>query len=167
MSSLAFHICSTPDCIRQASSTSFGKSPKLPKLQITIYTLKKVWVVFGYNSSLSKRWVCCVVKNLSRFFLSEWPPILLWVMRVYIVWMKGKKVILKILQAESFMSISRVGPSRETLAKLTTWHDSSASSMCFSHDSFTGRLLLRHSRNPLVHPIHAQFFTNLILKPIQ
>ena len=32
---------------------------------------------------------------LSRVFLSEWPLILLWVMRVYIVWVKGKKVILK------------------------------------------------------------------------
>ena len=45
--------------------------------------------------SLSKRWVCCVVENLSGVFLSEWPPILLWVMKVYIVWMKGKKFTLK------------------------------------------------------------------------
>ena len=55
----------------------------------------------GYNnfslrmsSSLSKRWVC-VVENLSRVFLSEWPALHLWVMRVYIVWVKGKKVTLK------------------------------------------------------------------------
>ena len=53
--------------------------------------------------SLFKRWVCCVVENLSRIFLSEWPLILLWVIRVYIIWVKGKKVTLKILQAESFM----------------------------------------------------------------
>ena len=58
----------------------------------------------GYNdfslrvsSSLSKRWVCYVVENLSRIFLSEWPLIHLWVMRVYIVWVKGKKVTFKIL----------------------------------------------------------------------
>ena len=38
----------------------------------------------------------CVVENLSRVFLSEWSPLLLWVMRVYIVWVKGKKVTLKI-----------------------------------------------------------------------
>ena len=37
----------------------------------------------------------CVVENLSRVFLSEWPPLHLWVMRVYIVWVKGKKVTLK------------------------------------------------------------------------
>ena len=37
----------------------------------------------------------CIVENLSRVFLSEWPPILLWVMMVYIVWVKGKKVTLK------------------------------------------------------------------------
>ena len=37
----------------------------------------------------------CVVENLSRVFLSKWPLILLWVMRVYIVWVKSKKVTLK------------------------------------------------------------------------
>ena len=71
------------------------------------------------NSSLSKRWVCCVVENLSRVFLSKWPPILLWVMKVYIVWVKDKKVTLKIIQAKHFASISRKGLTRETLTKLT------------------------------------------------
>ena len=71
------------------------------------------------NSSLSKRWVCCVVENLSRVFLSKWPPILLWVMRVYIVWVKDKKVTLKIIQAKHFASISREGLTHETLTKLT------------------------------------------------
>lgn len=118
------------------------------------------------SGSLSRRWVCCIVENLSRIFLSEWPLILLWVMRVHIVWVKSKKVTLKILQAESFASISRVGPSRERLEKLTTWHDSLASSMCFSRDSFACRLLVRHLRNLLVHSIHARFFTNLILNSI-
>ena len=37
----------------------------------------------------------CIVENLSRVFLFEWPLILLWLIRVYIVWVKGKKVILK------------------------------------------------------------------------
>ena len=37
----------------------------------------------------------CVVENLSRVFLSEWPLLLLWMMRVYIVQVKGKKVTLK------------------------------------------------------------------------
>ena len=37
----------------------------------------------------------CVVENLSRVFLSEWPLLHLWVMRVYIVWVKGMKVLLK------------------------------------------------------------------------
>ena len=34
----------------------------------------------------------CVVENLSRIFLSEWPHLHLWVMRVYIVFVKDKKV---------------------------------------------------------------------------
>ena len=46
------------------------------------------------SSSLSKRWVC-VVENLCRVFLSEWSLYNLWVMKEYIVWVKGKKVILK------------------------------------------------------------------------
>ena len=37
----------------------------------------------------------CVVENLSRVFLFEWPLLHLWVMGVYIVWVKGKKVTLK------------------------------------------------------------------------
>ena len=128
----------------------------------------------GYNdfslrmhSFLYKRWVCYVVENLSRVFLSKQPLILLWVMKVYIVWVKGKKVTRKIFQAESFAGILRVGPSREILTKLIVQHDSSASSMCFSRDSFASRLLTRHSQNALIHSIHAQFFTNLILNPIQ
>ena len=37
----------------------------------------------------------CVVENLSRVFLSEWTPLHLWVIWVYIVWVKGMKVSLK------------------------------------------------------------------------
>ena len=37
----------------------------------------------------------CVVENLSMVFLSELPPLHSWVMKVYIVWVKGKKVALK------------------------------------------------------------------------
>ena len=44
----------------------------------------------------------CVVENLSRVFLFEWPPYNLWVMRVYIVWVKGKKVTLKNLSGKMF-----------------------------------------------------------------
>ena len=61
----------------------------------------------------------CIVENLSRVFLFEWPPLYLWVMRVYIVWVKGKKVTLKILQAKCFTSTLREGLTRETLMKLT------------------------------------------------
>ena len=37
----------------------------------------------------------CVVGNLSRVFLSEWPHLHLWVMKVYIVWVKGKEFTYK------------------------------------------------------------------------
>ena len=70
----------------------------------------------------------CVVENLSRGFLFEWPPLLLWVIRVYVVWVKGKKVTLKNLQTECFATTSQEGLTHETLVKLTVWHNSSASS---------------------------------------
>ena len=38
-----------PDCIRQASLASFAKSPKLPKLQNTLYTLKTCVFYLGTN----------------------------------------------------------------------------------------------------------------------
>ena len=37
----------------------------------------------------------CIVENLSRVFLSEWAPLHLWIIKVYIVWVKGKQVTLK------------------------------------------------------------------------
>ena len=49
----------------------------------------------GYNDFTLKDRCVCVVENLSRVFLSELPQLHLWVMRVYIVWVKGKKVTLK------------------------------------------------------------------------
>ena len=44
----------------------------------------------------------CVVENISRVFLSEWNFLHLWVMRVYIVRVKGKKVTLKNLPGKMF-----------------------------------------------------------------
>ena len=38
-----------PDFILQASPTSFGKSLKLPKLQNTLYTLKRCGLCLGTN----------------------------------------------------------------------------------------------------------------------
>ena len=103
------------------------------------------------SSSLSKRWVCCVVENLSRVFLSKQPFLLLWVMRVYIVWVKGKKVTLKILQAKCFVGTSRDGLSHEALTKCSLALDSSASIICFSRalfvGTFTRELLASQSRN--------------------
>ena len=88
----------------------------------------------GYNefslrmsSSLSKRWVC-VVENLYRVFISEWPPLHLWVIRVYIVWVKGMKVLPKNPPGRMFRDCLAEGLSHETLAKTIAWHDFSASS---------------------------------------
>ena len=104
----------------------------------------------GYNDfslrmsySLSKRWVCvCVVENISRVFLSEWPPLHLWVMRVYIVWMKGKKVTHKNPPGIMFHNYLAGNPySRDTrendnLAQLFSFQ-SYAPYMPFSRETFS------------------------------
>ena len=59
-------------------------------------------------------------------------------MRVYIVWVKGKKVTLEILQVESFVDTSRDGLSREVLAKGRLTLDSLAFGMCFSRNLYVG-----------------------------
>ena len=57
----------------------------------------------------------CVVENLSRAFLFEWPPLHLWVMRVYIVWVKDKKDTLKNLPGRMFRDYLTGRPySRDT-----------------------------------------------------
>ena len=60
------------------------------------------------------RWVCC--RNLSRvffFFYLFSLLTILWVMRVYIVWVKEIKVTLKNIQVETFAGHFRLGLSHE------------------------------------------------------
>ena len=123
------------------------------------------------SNTLSKRWVCVLLKTYLGFFLFEWSPLLLWVMRVYIVWVKGKKVTLKNPPGRMFRDYltGRAYPrdTRETnsLAWLFSFQ-SYASHMPF----FAGTLLANFSwasREMHWSSFHTQFFTNLILNPIQ
>ena len=122
----------------------------------------------GYNdfslrmsSSLSKRWMC-IVENLSRVFLSEWPLLHLWVMRVYITWVKGKQVTLTKPPDRKFRDylVGRPYPQDTRENDSLSWlfsFQTCASHMALSRVSFSQNLL----------SIHARFFTNLILNPIQ
>ena len=94
------------------------------------------------SSSLSKRWVCCVVETYLSFSLWIASSSLLLVIRVHIVWMKGKKVILKILQAESLTGTSRDGLFCKVLTKYNLALNSSPSNMCFSHALFARTFLV-------------------------
>ena len=91
----------------------------LPSNTKNTYYVEKVWIVFGYKSPLKvwqlgregeeirmishygwvalslKNGCVCVVENLSRVFLFKWSPLHLWVIRVCIVWVKGKKITFK------------------------------------------------------------------------
>ena len=53
-------------------------------------------------------------------------------------------------QTKTFSSPSRVGPSRETVAKLIAWHNSSSSSHVLYMWFFRRLLLASQSQNPLV-----------------
>ena len=53
------------------------------------------WILTKDEYLPLKKMGVCVVENISRVFLSEWLYIHLWVMRVYIVWVKGREVTLK------------------------------------------------------------------------
>ena len=59
------------------------------------------------SSSLSKRWVCVQQKTYLGFFSPNGLLILLWVMRVYIVQVKGKKVTFINLPGKEFHKVSR------------------------------------------------------------
>ena len=52
----------------------------------------------------------CVVENLSRVFLSKWPPLHLWIMKVYIAWVKSKQVTLKKPPGRMFRDYLAGGP---------------------------------------------------------
>ena len=55
-------------------------------------------------------------------------------MMVYIVWVKGIRVTLKIIQAESFTDHLRLGQVAKRLVKYSLAKDYSASNICFSRD---------------------------------
>ena len=89
----------------------------------------------------------CVVKNLSRVFLSEWPHIHLWVMRVYIVWVKGKEVTHKNPPGRMFRDCLARRPypwdtrKNDSLARLFSFQS------CAPHVALSR---LSFSRNPLI-----------------
>ena len=106
----------------------------------------------GYNdfslrmsSTLSKRWVC-VVKILSRVFFFEWPLLYLWVMRVYIVWVKGKKVTLKNLSGRMFRDYLAGRPYPRDTREIDNLVRLFSFQSCASH-VVTSRVSF--SRNPL------------------
>ena len=94
----------------------------------------------------------CVVENLSRVFLSEWSPLHLWVMRVYIVWVKGKEVTHKNPLGKMFrdclvgMPYPRDTRENDSLARLFSFQ-SCAPYMLFR--GFASRELLAKSTDSL------------------
>ena len=58
----------TIDCIYQASPASFGKSPNLPKLQNTLYTLNRCGLCLGTNLLSRYDNGRGMEKRLQRFF---------------------------------------------------------------------------------------------------
>ena len=94
----------------------------------------------------------CVIENLSRVFFFEWPPYIIWVMRVYIIWVKDKKVTLKNSLGRMFCEYLAGKPyprdTREidSLARLFSFQ------LCVSHVAFLRVSFLRASRK--IHLIY-------------
>ena len=88
----------------------------------------------------------CVVKNLSRVFLSEWPLLHLWVMRVYIVWVKGKKVIIKNLLGRMFRNYLTGRPYPQDTRKIDSLAQLFSFQLCASNVATSQ---VSFSRNPL------------------
>ena len=93
--------------------------------------------------------LCC--KNLSwDFSLNIVFFLLLWVMRVYIVLVKGMKVTLKNLQVKNFAGTLQDGLSHEVLAKYNLDLDFSASSNVLLTWPFRGNLYSQVSSELIV-----------------
>ena len=109
----------------------------------------------------------CVVENLSKVFLSELPLLHLWVIRVYIVWVKGMKVSLKNPPSKMFCNCLVGRPylrdtrENDSLARLFSFQ------LCASHMLFRGLA----SRELLAKSTDSSFKLEsspiLILNPIQ
>ena len=99
----------------------------------------------------------CVVENLSRVFLPKW-----WVMRVYIVWVKGKKVRLKNLLGSMFCEyfVGRTYLLNTREIDCLTWLFSFQHMLLIC--PFHGLLFLRTSRE-LVAKLHWFFISCSIL----
>ena len=83
----------------------------------------------------------CVVENLSKVFLFEWPFLHLWVMRVYIVWVKDKEVTHKNPLGRMFRDglVGRPYPQdtreNDSLARLFNFQSRALSLLSFSRAS--------------------------------
>ena len=102
------------------------------------------------SSSLYLKDRCvCVVENLSRIFLSKWTLLHLWVIRVYIIWVKSKKVTLKNPLGRIFcdylagMPYPRDTRENDNLARLFSFQ-SCAPHMALSRVSFSQNPLILH-----------------------
>ena len=95
----------------------------------------------------------CVVENLSRVFLFEWPLLHLWVIRVYIVWVKGKEFTHKNPSGKMFRDCL----ARRPYPRDTRENDSLA--RLFSFQSCAPHMLFRDlaSRELLVKSIDSSF----------
>ena len=89
----------------------------------------------------------CVIENLSRVFLFEWSILHFWVMRVYIIWAKGKEVTHKNPPGRMFRDCLAGRPYPRDTCK------NNSLAQLFSFQSCTPHVALSRlsfSRNPLI-----------------
>ena len=103
----------------------------------------------------------CIVENLSRVFLSEWPPLHLWIMRIYIVWVKGKKVTLKNPPSRKSHGYLMRRPYPRNTHKIDSLSWLFSFQSCASHMPFLQEPFLRTSRKLVAKCIDLQLSLSL------
>ena len=98
------------------------------------------------SSSLSKKWVCVLQKTYLGFFSLNGLLILLWVVRVYIVWVRGKKVTLKNPPSKAFREYLARRPYPQDTCKILQAGMTLQLSACASHMSLLQVSFLLASR---------------------
>ena len=114
----------------------------------------------------------CAVENLSRVFLSKWPLLHLWEIRVYIAWVKRKQVTLKKPSGRKFCDylVGRPYPwdtcENDSLAWLFNFQ-TCAPHVALSRVSFSRNPLILHQLDTKPNTIKSHKIQGIKLKQLQ
>ena len=112
------------------------------------------------SSSLSKIWVCVQQKTYLGFFLQMASLQFLWVMKIYIVWVKGKKVTLKNLPDKESHGYLAGRPYPRNTCEINSLTQLFSFQSCVSHMPFSREPFLQTSRELVTKCTNLHFMLN-------